>query len=132
MNFLGFGNWERELIDWVSRAPLLLVLALVGAVCLWRLSNRPREHWLLGSAAALLLFSQLGLPKVTSFLLNLTGGMRGGDETSRLFIQFAISLPYSLITAAAWGLLLYAAFGEGSGTRSKYLIEDEPSDREAD
>ena len=132
MNFWGFGNWERELFELLTRAPLVIVLAVVGVVCLWRLSEHPRKHWLLGIAAALLLFAQLGLPKLMNFLLNLSGGMRGGDETSRLLTQFAIGLPYSLITATALGLLLYAAFGEGSGTRSKYLIEDEPSEREVD
>ncbi len=133
MNAGGFGNWERLLGEWLGRAPLLLVLGLVGVVCLLRLSNRPREHWLLGLAVALLLFGQLGLSNVTSFLVQqIRGGMRGGDETSQLLIQFAISVPHSLINAAAWGLLLYAAFSAGSGRRSRYLIEDEPSGRETD
>ena len=125
MNF-GFWNREREAVDLVGRSPFLFVLGMVGLVCLFRLRDRPREHWLLGIAAALLVFNQLGMPKVTSFLLNIVaGGLRGRDEQTQLLIQFLVGLPYSIISAAAWGLLLYAAFGEGSGPRSKYLVEDE-------
>jgi hypothetical protein len=131
MNAGGFENWERLLGEWLGRAPLLLVLGLVGVVCLMRLSDRPREHWLLGLAVVLLLFGQLGMSHVTSFLVQqIRGGMAGGGETSMLLIQFAVSVPSALINASAWGLLLYAAFGAGSGRRSRYLIEDEPSGRE--
>ena len=50
--------------------------------------------------------------------------------TPTLASQLLFGLPGTVIQAAAWGLILYAAFGEGSGPRSKYLVEDERSEQE--
>ncbi len=41
-------------------------------------------------------------------------------------------IPTSIVQASAWGLILYAAFGEGSGPRSKYLVEDGGIEPQAD
>ena len=124
-------------IDWlqlVGNAPMLLVLTAVGIVCLFRLSKRPRESWLLGIAAGLLLFKQVGLPRLYWLFFSLMASATGGTvvyDTTHIFTRLAFGLPYTIITAAAWGLIFYAAFGEGSGPRSKYLIEDEPSEQES-
>ena len=127
MNVGGFQNWEHLLVLWLGRTPLLLVLGMVGVICLCRLSNRPREHWLLGLAVALLLFGQVGLPNITSFVLSQVGsGVVGAGENSRLLVQFAIGLPLSVISAVSWGLLLYVAFGIDGGRRPRYLDEEEP------
>ena len=127
-------NWELDWLPLVGNAPMLLVLTAVGLVCLFRLSKRPRESWLLGAAAGLLLFNQLGLPRLYTLFFTLMSRATSGTasyNSSHILVQLAFGLPYSIITATAWGLILYAAFGEGSGPRSKYLVEDEPSEQKS-
>lgn len=115
-------NWEGELFVLLGRSPFLAVLVVAGTICLFRLKNRPHKYWLLGSAVALLLFSQLGLPRILSWLYPLLGGSPNfNSQNSLILLNLVFGLPYACMTAGAWGLLLYATFGEGSGPRTKYL-----------
>ena len=115
--------------------PLLLVLLAAGVLCLRRLTTQPREGWLVGAAIGLSLFDLIGTPNFINLILALVPGlwtslMAGGKSTLGMHLLFG--LPSSIVQAAAWGLILYAAFGEGSGPRSKYLVEDERTRIEID
>ena len=112
----------------IGSLPWLLVMLAGGVVCLRRLSNHPREGWLVGSAIALSLFASFGLPHLIGQLIQHVPGLMASGPPGADSIwkdQLLFGLPVSVAQATAWGLILYAAFGEGSGPRSKYLIEDE-------
>ena len=120
----------------VGSFPWLLVMLAGGVVCLRRLSTHPREGWLVGSAIGLTLFASLGLPQLVSSIVGLlqSPGLFGTFEAngaSKWIMQFLYCLPASIIRSAAWSLILYAAFGEGSEPGSKYLVEDERIEEEA-
>lgn len=118
----------------VGELPWLLVMLAGGVVCLRRLSTRPREGWLVGAAIALSLFTLLGVSNAINLLLQfmptLIAPVTSGTDSMWRY-QLLYGLPSSLAQAAAWGLILYAAFGEGSGPRSKYLVEDEQSEQKS-
>lgn len=110
--------------------PWLLVMLAGGVVCLRRLSTNPREGWLVGGAIALSLFATFGVSNAINLLLQFIPGLMTSvapGMDSVWIYRLLFGLPRSVVQAAAWGLILYAAFGEGSGPRSKYLIEDERS-----
>ncbi len=118
----------------VGSLPWLLVMLAGGVVCLARLSARPRESWLVGSAIGLSLFASMGLPQLVGMMVNLIPGLLSGvgnSSGSMWSVRLLFGLPSSILQATAWGLILYAAFGEGSGPRSKYLIEDDRSEPES-
>ena len=114
--------------------PWLLVMLAGGVVCLRRLSTNPREGWLVGGAITLSLFATFGVPNAISLLLQFIPGLMASVAAGPYYLwkfQLIYGLPSSIVQAAAWGLILYAAFGEGSGPRSKYLIEDERSEQKS-
>ena len=118
----------------LSALPWLLVMLAGGVVCLRRLSTNPREGWLVGGAIALSLFATFGVPNAINLLLQFIPGLMDSVMAGANYawkFQLLYGLPTSLFQAAAWGLILYAAFGEGSGPRSKYLIEDEQSEQKS-
>ncbi|MEK6257979.1 MAG: hypothetical protein AABP62_05100 [Planctomycetota bacterium] len=128
------GQLKFHIVKLLGSLPWLVVMLVGGAVCLRSLSTRPREGWLVGGAIALSLFATFGVENVFRMLhliLELMGlrgtGVPGTD--SIWLHQVLNGLPASIVQAGAWGLILYAAFGEGSGPRSKYLIEDERSEQ---
>ena len=118
----------------VGELPWLLVMLAGGVVCLRRLSTRPREGWLMGAAIALSLFTLFGVSNAINLLLQfmpvLIAPVASGTD-SMWMRQLLYGLPASIVQAAAWGLILYAVFGEGSGPRSKSLIEDEQSEQKS-
>lgn len=126
---------QMYLAQLVGQAPWLLVMLIGGLVCLSRLATRPRESWLVGCAIGLMLFASIGTPQLQILIDYLIPGFLNpvgtiGASRWRLYLLFG--LPNAIIRVTAWGLILYAAFGKGSGPRSKYLVEDESSAREAD
>ena len=129
-----FGLWAFELFIVTRHTPLLVVLAVAGIVCLRRLKDCPREAWLIGAAVAILAFDLFGVPKLHSLALwtGIVSIPFDGHARSWIMFHLVYGLPSSLATSAAWGLILYAAFGEGSGPRSKYLVEDERTKIEID
>ena len=125
---------QMYLAQLAGQSPWLLVMLVGGLMCLSRLSTRPREGWLVGSAIGLMLFATIGMPQLLSVIISLIPGLfgvgAGATGASMWGLRLLFGLPISIIQAAAWGLILYAAFGEGSGPRSKYLVEDERSKNE--
>lgn len=109
-----------NLLGWM---PWLIVLTIGGIMCLLRLSKQPREGWLLGIAIVLAIFARFGVPSLVSLIV--TSGIQI-DFGNRIWMwRMLYEFPAAVIQAAAWGLLLYAAFGEGKTAKSKYLIEEE-------
>ncbi len=103
--------------------PWLIVLMIGGVMCLLRLSKQPREGWLVGTAIVLALFARFGVPSLVSLIMSY--GIQI-DFGNRIWMwRMLYESPAAVIQAVAWGLLLYAAFGEGKRAKSKYLIEDE-------
>lgn len=126
-NMSSIGLWI-QIVDLVAFSPWLVVMFAGGLGCLRRLQDRPREGWLVGGAIILALFARFGVGRLVS-LASMYGFMSNGSGLDmRLIFLVASDLPNALVNATAWGLILYAAFGEGTGPRTKYLIED---DREA-
>ena len=129
------GDWARwaamfEVARVLGMLPWLAVMFLGGAVCLRMLSTRQRDGWLVGGAIALSMFATFGVENVFRMLHlipELTGlKLTGAPGTDSMWLHPVLNgLPASIVQAGAWGLILYAAFGEGSGPRSKYLVEDE-------
>ncbi len=119
----------------IGSLPWVLVMLAGGAVCLRRLSIHPREGWLVGSAIALSLFGSFGVSNAINLLIQFVPGLMAsltsGPYGINLKFQLLYGVPASIVQAAAWGLILYAAFGEGSGPRSKYLVEDERTEPES-
>jgi hypothetical protein len=108
----------------IGSLPWVLVMVAGGAVCLRRLSTQPREGWLVGSAIALSMFGAFGIPNIIGLVINNIPGLAASLATgpdSIWIYQLLYRIPSSAAEASAWGLLLYAAFGEGAGPRSKYL-----------
>lgn len=114
--------------------PWWLVLFVGSFVCLRQLTFRPHESWLMIGAIALSLFDTFGVPNAVSLLFQFIPGFMDSVVTganSGWTYRLMYGLPSSLIQAAAWSLILYAAFGEGSEPRSKYLVEEERIEEEA-
>lgn len=111
-----------QIIQLVGASPELLVLTIAGVICLRRLPNRPREGWLAGVAIALFVFAKFGISNLISLILTNTGGF---VNSNLLVAYLAYGIPMSLAQATAWGLILYAAFGAGSGPSSKDLVESD-------
>ena len=115
-------------------SPVLVVMLIGGVTCLRRLSNEPREGWLVGAAIALNFVALYGVSNVVEVLIRFVPGLLACLEPTvsemRVFFYLHV-IPTSIAQVAAWGLLLYAAFGEGSGPGSKYLIEDERSEQKS-
>lgn len=113
--------WLRlQIAQIIGSGPWLMVAFVAGIVCMGRLSTRPREAWLVICALAVSLFADFGVPTLINLLVQMVPGI---SASSKISAQLFYSLPIYIFHAAAWGLMLYAAFGEGSGPRSKYLIE---------
>lgn len=133
MNDVGFWELVSLLGQVIAQLPWVLVMLAGGVVCLRRLGTRPRDGWLVGGAIALSLLASFGVSHALDLLWS-SGLMNsiGYGPNSMWEFQLLYGIPMSITQAAAWGLILYAAFGKGSGPRSKYLIEDESPRREAD
>ena len=118
------GLWI-QIIDLAAYSPWLIVMFVGGIGCLRRLQDRPREGWLVGSAIILALFARFGVGKLVS-MASMYGLMpNGGAFNMRMVFLVTSDVPIAIVSSVACGLILYAAFGEGSGPRTKYLIEDE-------
>lgn len=111
---------KYKVAEMVGSGPELMVFLVAGFVCLRRLSSRPREGWLVICAVTAYLFSDFGVSTLIERIIHLVPGFRAPSDAA---VNALYIVPASIFHAAAWGLLLYAAFGEGSGPRSKYLIE---------
>lgn len=126
---------EFYIVSLISSFPWLLVMLAGGVVCLRRLSTHPREGWLVGAAISLSLFAAYGLPNIIGMLIQFVPGimtsLAPGSDTMWKF-QLLYGIPVSIVQAITWGLILYAAFGEGCGPRSKYLVEDDRPGQDAD
>lgn len=135
------GDWARwaamfEVARVLGMLPWLAVMFVGGVTCLRMLSTRRRDAWLVGGAIALSMFATFGVENVFRMLhliLELTGlKLTGVPGTGSMWLHQVLNgLPASIAKAAAWGLILYAAFGEGSEPRSKYLVEDDPSEQKS-
>lgn len=112
-----------QITQLVGAMPELLVLFAAAVVCLRRLSTCPRDSWLIGGAIALLLFARFGVSNLVTLLFQFLPGFVSGRINNLWILNLLYGLPMAVCQALAWGMILYTAFGEGSGSRSKYLIE---------
>ena len=108
------------LIGW---APWLIVLTIGGVVCLRRLSKQPREGWLVLGAIVLSVTARFGVPSLMALSMMLGVSINSGNRN--WLWPLLSEFPGATLQAAAWGLLIYAAFGGGRTAKSKYLIEDQ-------
>jgi len=126
-------QFKMYILNLVGSLPWLLVMLAGGVVCLLRFSTRPREGWLVGAAIALALFSTFGVSNAISWIIEyfpgLLASLATGTESHHRKFQLLYGVPSSIVQAASWGLSLFAAFGQGSGPSSKYLVEDDRSER---
>ena len=115
-------------------SPVSVVMLIGGVASLRRLFTKPREGWLVGTAIGLNVFAFFGVSNVVELAIRFVPSLLACLEptVSQMWMFFYLhAIPASLAQAAAWGLILYAAFGEGSGPRSKYLVEDEQSEQKS-
>ena len=122
LQYLSYSNWR-----------LMIALGIGAIACLWRLNRRPREAWLVAGAILLVAFDEFGLHLLAMRTMRLFWAHAPGIpvEKSVAWFNFLCSPLYSVVAAAAWGLIFYAAFGEGSGAKPTYLNEDERSAKES-
>jgi hypothetical protein len=119
-----------QLASFLGWMPWLIVLMIGGVVCLLRLSKQPREGWLVGIAIVLAIFARFGVPSLVTFIM--TSGIQLDFGNSIWMWRMLYEFPAAVVQAVAWGLLLYAAFGEGKTAKSKYLVEDDLDERDDD
>lgn len=107
----------------LGMAPTFAVM-LIGAILAARnLNLYPRVCWALLGALALTAFNNLGMPMLQQIVMQSIGGFSPGRN--QILYSFVMVLPYSLIGAAAWGLILYAIFVDRVGTL-RYPPEEDP------
>lgn len=107
----------------LGSAPWLVVMLTGGIVCLRRLSGRPRECWLVLGAIILSLSARFGVPSLVTLSMMFGGSIN--YSSSAWLWPLLYGFPGSALQATAWGLVIYAAFGEGRTAKAKYLVEDE-------
>lgn len=121
--------FQRTILPFVS-LPWTLVNLVGAAWCSARLSSRPREAWLVGAAIGLMLLDRFGLGAIMNVVFLIMPELiptAPAIGTPLGIYQWIMFLPNSILQAAAWSLILYAAFGPGSGSTSRYLIEKNES-----
>lgn len=101
----------------LGSAPWLVVMMTGGIVCLRRLSSRPRESWLVIAAIILSLSARFGVSGLVTLSMMLGVSINSGNRN--WLWPLLSEFPGATLQAAAWGLLIYAAFGSGRTAKSK-------------
>ncbi len=128
-------NPGLQITSLISQFAWIVVLFALAMRCLVRISSqRPREGWYAILAIGILLLPSLpvlicsdGFKSFGFKTLGMVQALKNGCS----FLGFAHNLMHRLFEAIAWGLILYAAFGPGSGPTSRYLIEDDPDNADS-
>lgn len=98
---------ETQLLQLIVRAPFLIVLVAIATTALWRLTQRPRECWLLLIAAGLGGFQTLGVGKAASALFQ--SGLV--PPTGGAALSWALTAASLVVGLAAWTCIALALFG---------------------
>jgi hypothetical protein len=112
----------------LASAPLMAMLLVGLAICVWQRNARPRRARFAG-AAILLLMVQLSplMEMVRAFLVQGVGQPRRyGDPPSPSEFEaafFTIALVDVTLGCVEIGLVLWALFGPEGGKRGRYLLE---------
>jgi hypothetical protein len=105
-------DYEIEIFHWIGRTPWLLVACAGVVLCMVFAGKYPRRCLLIGSALAIEFATYAAAPFITPWLLNSNDIM---ELRWRILIN---TLIYSIPSALALGLLLWAAFAPMWPSRS--------------
>lgn len=115
---------EYQIARLMALAPQLLVMVVGVVVALKRLPKHPRPCWLILAALALDGIANLGLPIVMQSVMQLLSFNNLNSPQNRVVWSFFWTLPYSLVNAMTWGLILFAVFDRADPP--KFLKENDP------
>lgn len=105
----------------MALTPMLLVVLAGTTLAIRRLPKYPRPCWLILAALAIDAFSSLALPVAMQYVTSLLS-MNTGVQ-NHVMMAFLWTLPYSLISALVWGMVLFAVFDRPDSP--KFLKEDD-------
>lgn len=121
---MGAMDLEYQIARLMALTPQFLVMVIGVIVALKRLPKHPRPCWLILAALALDGIANLGLPIVMQSvmqLLSLNNNLN--SPQNRIVWSFFWTLPYSLLNAVTWALVLFAVFDRPDPP--KFLKEDD-------
>lgn len=121
---MGAMDLEYQIARLMALAPQLLVMVVGVVVALKRLPRHPRPCWLILAALALDGIANLGLPIVMQSIMQLLSFNNLNPPQNRVVWSFFWTLPYSLVNALTWGLILFAVFDRPNPP--KFLKEHDP------
>ena len=105
----------------LAMTPMLVVMLIGVIIAIRKLPLHPRSCWAILAAMALSGFSNVGLPVLMGFLLQITGGF---SSTKDLLVRnFFWTLPQAILATTSWGLILFAVFDRPDPP--KFLHEDD-------
>lgn len=123
MNVFGLGDPSMMIGRLVGQAPTVLLWLIATLLALRNLRDRPRECWTVLALVGLEGFANFALPTFTSLAMNLNGGLQPGGEGAWAF-WILMTMPFSIVNAIQWGLILWLVFGGPAKSTSRYLEED--------
>lgn len=116
-------DWEGQIGRLIGLTPNFAVLLVGVILALKRFPKYPRPCWFLLAALLLDGFASLALPtvvvQINDFFFVFTNNSVGQESMLRFLI---LTLPYSLVSAVIWGLVLFAVFDRPDPP--KFLVED--------
>lgn len=116
-------DWEGQIGRLIGLTPNFAVLLVGVILALKRLPKFPRPCWFLLAALLLDGFANLALPafmqQVMSFISMNGYNFRGENQMLWMILW---TVPYSLVSAVIWGLVLFAVFDRPDPP--KFLVED--------
>ena len=130
---MNYQDRTLEIIDAITQPLFALVLIIGAIVCRSRLnSSRPREARLVGLAIGLFVARIVVLAVLTiAVSLFFRPSLWELAQSNRFYASvnwwfgLITALIYSSFYAAAWGMILFAAFGPGSSSIPRFLVDEE-------
>ena len=118
---------EFHAVRTIAMLPALLVMLVGVILALRKMPVHPRACWAILAALALNAFNVLGLPFLMAIVMQMTGGFATTNDL--LLRNLLWTLPYGVLGAVSWGLILFAVFDRPDPP--KFLKEDAFADNES-
>lgn len=106
-------SFEYEIARLIGLAPNLIVIAIGAMMAYHRMPRSPQACRFLLAALVIEAFSYLGMSSIMGVLMRLISEGNPALEQNHFLRIILMSLPYSLVNAVVWSLVLLAMFGHG-------------------
>lgn len=120
---MGGQQIEVQLARLFALTPQFLVMLAGLVIAIRRLPKHPRPCWLILAAIALDGMTNLGLPILMQSVMQLFTMNNIDPTTNQMAWVFFWTLPYSVVNAVSWCLILFAVFDRPDPP--KFLQEDD-------